>query len=296
MHGDPFVRRAFGALMIRPTPDLFDRIGFVSQEQSSVQRSKAIESEKVYAVLRPIKISGLMTARLCQALILTQQENPEIFTVPLSHLDVLGVVFSLWVATDFSFISFEWQSIPSSSSKESIMQNPNKRPSLAVGSKYPFPLACYEGASAQFFIDDSFLLQICLPGMLKSEVKCLRSGSVEVGYRLEGFVIIILFRIDDLEFECPFDPRLIPEAMQTTPSFPTPDTRIQVDLHAIDTQAKVLKVLRSFTLPAAFSREIASLVDCVWEGYITEHSAGELVFIPTSSLIGTVKMYQCGRD
>lgn len=176
------------------------------------------------------------------------------------------------------------------------MQNPKKRLSLAVGSKYPLPLACYEGASAQFFIDDSFLLQICLPGMLKSEVKSLRSGSVEVGYRLEGFLIIILFRIDDLEFECPFDPRLIPEAKYSAPSFPTPNTKILVDLHGIDTQAKVLKVLRSFTLPAAFSREIASLVDYVWEGYIAEHSVGELFFIPTSSLIGTVKMYQCGRD
>ncbi|WP_448197355.1 hypothetical protein [Pseudomonas putida] len=176
------------------------------------------------------------------------------------------------------------------------MHNQKKRQSLAVGSKYPLPLACYEGASAQFFIDDSFLLQVCLPGMLKSEVKCLRSGSVKVGYRLEGFLIIILFRIDGMEFECPFDPRLIPEAKYTPSSFPTPNTRIQVDLHAVDTQAKVLKVLRSFTLPAEFSKEVSSLLDFVWEGYVSEHSLGELVFIPASSLIGTVKMYQCGGD
>lgn len=176
------------------------------------------------------------------------------------------------------------------------MQNPNKPMPLAVGSKYPLPLACYEGASAQFFINDSFLLQICLPGMLKSEVKCLRSGSVEVGYRLDGFLIIILFRIDDLEFECPFDARLIPDERYTPPNFPTPNTRILVDLHAIDTQTKVLRVLRSITLPAAFSRELAKLVEYVREGYIAEHPAGGFLVIPTSSLIGGVKMYQCGRD
>lgn len=176
------------------------------------------------------------------------------------------------------------------------MQNSKNRLSLAVGSKYPLPLACYEGASAQFFIDESILLQVCLPGMLKSEVKSLRSGSVEVGCRLDRYLISILFRIDDMEFECPFDPSLIPDANCTSLNSPTPNTRIQVNLHAIDTQAKVLKVLRSFTLPAAFSREIAKLVDFGREGYRAEYPTGGLIFIPTSSLIGAVKMYQCGRD
>jgi hypothetical protein len=132
---------------------------------------------------------------------------------------------------------------------------------VEVGKPYPFPVAASStgGASAQFLMQSGNILQIMMPELSKGEIASIARGTMRVGFLAANSAILWLFAFGDIEFDCPFDARLIPRYKLDLPSIENKDQRLLVEVHLVDAY-HILHALRAVTFPANITREFLTLV------------------------------------
>lgn len=125
---------------------------------------------------------------------------------------------------------------------------------LRTGTPYPLPYNSCEGAAAQFFAGNGNLLQLSLPSPLHSELIDLKKGKAFAGIVRDNSQISIYFKLGSMVLECPFSPHKIPKDILNIPKLDSPEQRLAVEMHVIDTDRGTTAALRLFTLPPALSR------------------------------------------
>jgi hypothetical protein len=122
---------------------------------------------------------------------------------------------------------------------------------IALGREvqYPYPVAGREGASAQFLMEGHDFLQVCMPGITRSEAMQIRKGRLKAGLIKDGPLILWLFQFgEELIFECPFDARLIARQRLRLPEFTNDKQRYFFEVHLVDTATNTIRGLRAITL------------------------------------------------
>src|ERR687895_137045 len=116
---------------------------------------------------------------------------------------------------------------------------------LERGKPYPLPLATEAGASAQFLMRKTSILQVVIPGMDTLEEWALTQGDLKAGVLSGGGAILLLFQFHGrdmrpiLTFDCPFDIRILPEDARVLPNIETAESRFVFEVHAIDVCASM---------------------------------------------------------
>ncbi len=130
---------------------------------------------------------------------------------------------------------------------------------LYRGKPYPLPIHNAEGASANFLTTGGNILQICLPGMTRSEERVYRKNPVRAGVLIDLPLILLLFDYGGNDvLDCPFDARLIRN--RQLPDIETRQQRLFVESHIIDTETGILRGLRGFTLAPKTTLDFLSAV------------------------------------
>ena len=171
---------------------------------------------------------------------------------------------------------------------------------LECGKPYPLPLVTREGASAQFLMRQSSVLQVVIPGMDTLEEWALTQGDLKAGILSGGGACLLLFQFYGrdarpiLTFDCPFDIRILPEDARVLPNIETAESRFVFEVHAIDERC-ILRGLRPVTMPPDMTREFFSAV----QDQLASHAAGEvrlqewMRFEPVE-LVKRITMHHCG--
>jgi hypothetical protein len=172
---------------------------------------------------------------------------------------------------------------------------------LECGKPYPLPLATEAGASAQFLMRKTSILQVVIPGMGTLEEWALTQGDLKAGILSGGGACLLLFQFHGrdtrpiLTFDCPFDIRILPEDARVLPNTETAESRFVFEVHAIDERC-ILRGLRSVTMPPDMTREFFSAV----QDQLASHASGEvrlqewMRFEPVE-LVKHITMHHCGK-
>ena len=171
---------------------------------------------------------------------------------------------------------------------------------LECGKPYPLPLATREGASAQFLMRKTSVLQVVIPGMDTLEEWALTRGDLKAGVLSGGGACLLLFQFHGrdtrpiLTFDCPFDIRVTPEDARVLPNIETAESRFVFEVHAIDERC-ILRGLRPVTMPPDMTRDFFSAV----QDQLASHASGEvrlqewMRFEPVE-LVKHITMHHCG--
>lgn len=119
---------------------------------------------------------------------------------------------------------------------------------LARGKDYPLPII-HGGSSANFLIRGGSILQIGLPGILRSEELAIRSGPMCGGFIHDGPYILWVFTFGNIILECPYDIRKVRRDLLALPDVKTAQTRLVIGVHLVDTLSNILRGLRYVTVP-----------------------------------------------
>jgi hypothetical protein len=172
---------------------------------------------------------------------------------------------------------------------------------LECGKPYPLPLVTREGASAQFLMRKTSILQVVIPGMDTLEEWALTRGDLKAGVLSGGGACLLLFQFHGhdmrpiLTFDCRFDIRILPEDARVLPNTETAESRFVFEVHAIDERC-ILRGLRSVTMPPDMTREFFSAV----QDQLASHASGEvrlqewMRFEPVE-LVKRITMRHCGK-
>jgi hypothetical protein len=182
---------------------------------------------------------------------------------------------------------------------------------LECGKPYPLPLATREGASAQFLMRQSSILQVVIPGMDTLEEWALTRGNLKAGVLSGGGACLLLFQFHGrdmrpiLTFDCPFDIRILPEDARVLPNTETAESRFVFEVHAIAVGASlpltcaercILRGLRPVTMPPDMTREFFSAV----QDQLASHASGEVrlqewMRLEPVELVKRITMRHCGK-
>lgn len=130
---------------------------------------------------------------------------------------------------------------------------------LQRGRPYPFA-APREGATANFLQANGNLLLIGLPEIVHSEEKAVRLEPMRAGLIHDGPFILWIFTFGTMIFECPFDARLIPRDQLCLPRGITPNTRLGVDVHLVDSATRILRGIRFVTISPSLTGKFLEAV------------------------------------
>jgi hypothetical protein len=172
---------------------------------------------------------------------------------------------------------------------------------LECGKPYPLPLATREGASAQFLMRKTSVLQVVIPGMDTLEEWALTRGDLKAGVLSGGGACLLLFQFHGrdtrpiLTFDCPFDIRVTPEDARVLPNIETAESRFVFEVHAIDERC-ILRGLRSVTMPPDMTRDFFSAV----QDQLASHASGEVrlqewMRLEPVELVKRIAMRHCGK-
>ena len=172
---------------------------------------------------------------------------------------------------------------------------------LVVGSRYPllYPMHVPSsgGASAQFLTDAGHYLQVLLPHAREDEILQITSGVVKAGLIVDGPLIYWLFKFgQDMEFDCPFDARIIPDASFNTSDLYEVEDRLLMTVHVVDTATGKLVGLRAITLPKALCQRfvVAAKLQRERKGSM-QPTLQKYLSVPLAKLIKKHKMHRCGQ-
>ena len=172
---------------------------------------------------------------------------------------------------------------------------------LECGKPYPLPLVTREGASAQFLMRKTSVLQVVIPGMDTLEEWALTRGDLKAGVLSGGGACLLLFQFHGrdtrpiLTFDCPFDIRVTPEDARVLPNIETAESRFVFEVHAIDERC-ILRGLRSVTMPPDMTRDFFSAV----QDQLASHASGEVrlqewMRLEPVELVKRITMRHCGK-
>ena len=172
---------------------------------------------------------------------------------------------------------------------------------LECGKPYPLPLATREGASAQFLMRKTSVLQVVIPGMDTLEEWALTRGDLKAGVLSGGGACLLLFQFHGrdmrpiLTFDCPFDIRVTPEDARVLPNTETAESRFVFEVHAIDERC-ILRGLRPVTMPPDMTRDFFSAV----QDQLASHASGEVrlqewMRLEPVELVKRIAMRHCGK-
>lgn len=161
---------------------------------------------------------------------------------------------------------------------------------LAVGRPYPFKLAPYhDGAATQFLLKGGNVLQILITKPSSDEIWSMKKGTIKAGFLYENSSLLWLFRFLDkkdkpvLDFDCPFDVRIIPRDDLALHSIENEKQRLAIEIHVVD-EKHIVRALRLVTLSpkmtidflSAVQRQMASVQPSSEDNKWTNYSIDEL--------------------
>lgn len=170
---------------------------------------------------------------------------------------------------------------------------------LARGEKYPLAIQSNDGATANFLMPEGNTLKIRLHLMTSQEEWSIRNGMIKAALLKSGDFILLLFVFYDqkgrclLDFECPFDGRLIPSDTRQMFNIENDQQRLAIDIHAVDEQM-ILRVIRFVTMPPKMTVEFLS---AVMDQSLMPVSGSQNPFgdTPISELMASVETYWLGQ-
>ena len=166
---------------------------------------------------------------------------------------------------------------------------------LARNARYPLSIPNREGAAAHFLTTSGNLLQIAMPGVVRSEEMAIRKGAMKAGFIKDGPLILWVFTFGSIVLDAPFDSRMIPRADLSLPEIVNGPKRLGVDVHLVDSATMILRGLRRVTLsPRLTQRYLAAVQDQLADRedvapYIAKYQRCSLADLPRLALVE-----QCG--
>jgi hypothetical protein len=120
-----------------------------------------------------------------------------------------------------------------------------------------------EGAISDFLRPNNNRLLVAISDLSDSEVKALRKGQMRAGLLSKNGAILFLWQFSDkgkkvLTIDSPFDARLIPDIQLY--NVETSETRLSVDVHIVDMATKIVRGLRTITMPPGLTIEFLAAV------------------------------------
>ena len=145
---------------------------------------------------------------------------------------------------------------------------------LAVNELYPSKLPVGEGAVSDFLRPASNRLLITMKDISNAEAKVLKKGEMRGGLLAKNGAILFLWQFREkgkpvFTFDSPFDARVIHDIQLY--NIENKETRLAIDIHIVDSESKMVRGLRSITMPPGFTIEFLSAV----QDQITNHNSGE---------------------
>ncbi|OYQ37495.1 hypothetical protein CHU95_01120 [Niveispirillum lacus] len=177
------------------------------------------------------------------------------------------------------------------------MHNENFNPFVTVysiGHPYPKTLPGTFGAVAEFLSRPLNVLAVALPGVTFAEELMVRGAPVMAGYIKDGPHIHWVFKIGDMLFDSPFDARLINREDLMIHDL-TPETRLLVHIHLVDSNSQKLRAMRAVTLsPSLTKRFLCDAMDQLADVREVERYYAKCKAIPLRKLPRLAKVEPCG--
>jgi len=135
--------------------------------------------------------------------------------------------------------------------------------SMSVNELYPFELPLEEGAVSDFLRSSSNRLLVVMPDISAYEAKVLRKGEMRGGFLAKNGAMLFLWQFMDkgkrlITLDSPFDSRVIPDI--NLHNVETTETRLVIEVHIVDSVSKIIRGLRSITMPPGMTLEFFSAV------------------------------------
>lgn len=145
---------------------------------------------------------------------------------------------------------------------------------LAVNQPYPMGLPLGEGAISDFLRPASNRLLIVMPDITESEARVLRNGEMRGGMLSKNGAILFLWQFGKkgkpiITLDSPFDIRSIQDIQLY--NIDNKETRLVIDVHIVDSKSKMVRGLRSLTMPPGFSIDFL----CAVQDQISSINFGE---------------------
>jgi hypothetical protein len=123
---------------------------------------------------------------------------------------------------------------------------------VIVNQPYPFPLPSGQGAIAEFLRPSSNKLLIVMPEITSQEEIVLRKGKMQAGLLVKNGEMLFIWQfLKDgnavLTFDSPFDARVITDIKLY--DIENSNERLLIDIHVVDSATKLVRALRSITMP-----------------------------------------------
>ena len=120
---------------------------------------------------------------------------------------------------------------------------------LERGKPYPGKLPLQEGAVAEFLKEGGSSLLIAMPGIKAAEEQEIRKNPVQAGIIVDGPLILWVFKFSDqMMFDAPFDARFYQREELQLHHIEDQDQRLSIGMTLVDSETKLIKGLRYFTL------------------------------------------------
>lgn len=137
---------------------------------------------------------------------------------------------------------------------------------LSVGQPYPLKLTQHQdGAATQFLLKGGNVLQILITNPNSDEIWSLKKGTIKAGFLYKNGSLLWLFQFSDkkgrpiLDFDCPFDVRIIPRDDLALHSIENENQRLAIEIHAVD-ERRIVRALRLVTLSPKMTIDFLSAV------------------------------------
>lgn len=170
---------------------------------------------------------------------------------------------------------------------------------IAVNQPYPFILPSEEGAVADFLRPSSNRLLITMPNISNYEAKALRKGEMRGGFFAESGAILFIWQFCDkgkpvITLDSPFDARVVPDIRLH--DINSKESRLNIDVHIVDLASKIVRGLRSITMPPDLTVQFLSAV----QDQLCDNNSGEQQYqrwmaCQPHELVGKTKMWVLGN-
>lgn len=146
---------------------------------------------------------------------------------------------------------------------------------ISLNEEYHRELPPAEGAISEFLRPEGNRLVVAVYNITKNEAWVLKKGKVRCGVLAKNGAIAILWQFFDKKgqaiftFDCPFDARLIDDIQFH--NVENAEARLRIDIHIVDLTTKIVRGLRSITMPPALTLEFLSEV----QNQLADHRSGE---------------------
>lgn len=136
--------------------------------------------------------------------------------------------------------------------------------SICKDQPYPFSLPPLEGAISDFLRPSSNRLLISICDISLEEASVLSKGEMRCGLLAKNGAMLFLWQFKDkrgqpvFTLDSPFDAKAINDIQLYDVN--TSETRMNIDVHAVDLSSKLVRSLRSITMPPGLTLEFLSAV------------------------------------